>query len=232
MEDDRQRSEIRISGRVYGDDGSAALPTSTWQAAGAGDGAQGDQRFGYTQEYLHPLRQYYEPAHFQGPISQEQFPQDNSGLAFKAPAQSLYDDVPSYQSRQPTIINDVPKPYNFAPSSLAGDDGRVTGLGTTSREYSTALYRQALQYNNTTALEHPTIASSDRSTELGQAVGAEPANQLQRENYGYDYVYSQFKKMNEDTIHGRLVAAVETLSGISKWLVRHAADLGMSRMVF
>ncbi len=38
-------------------------------------------------------------------------------------------------------------------------------------------------------------------------------------------------KTNEQTFHGRLAAAVETLSEISEWLVNHAAVLGMSRMV-
>jgi hypothetical protein len=207
MENDRQQSRIR---GVYGDDGSTALPTSTWQAAGAGDGAQGEQSFGSTKEYQYPSQQFhrsssqYQPAYLQGPISQEQFPQDTSRMAFEAP---LYDDMPSYQSRQPTAAEVV------------------------SQRYPTALYQQSLQYNHTTGLEHSTLASSDPSAEPEQAAGAEPTNQLQRKTYSYDHVYSQLKKTNENTSHGRLVAAVETLFEISEWLPSHAAGLGMSRTV-
>lgn len=58
MENDKQQSKIRKFEGVYGDDGSTILPTSTWQAAGAGDGAQGEH-FGYTQECQYPSRQYH-----------------------------------------------------------------------------------------------------------------------------------------------------------------------------
>ncbi len=100
-----------------------------------------------------------------------------------------------------------------------------------SQRYPTALYQQSLQYNHTTDLEHSTLASSDPSAEPEQAAGAEPTNQLQRKTHSYDHVYSQLMKTNENTSHGRLVAAVETLFEISEWLLSHAAGLGMSRTV-
>jgi hypothetical protein len=49
MENDKQQSKIRKFEGVYGDDGSTILPTSTWQATSARDGAQ-DKHFKYTQE--------------------------------------------------------------------------------------------------------------------------------------------------------------------------------------
>lgn len=246
MEDDRQQSRIRNIGGVYGDDGSnrskqtqllTALPTSTCQATGAGDGAQGEHHFGYTQEYQYPTRQFhrsssqYQPAYLQGPINQEQFPQDASRMAYKAPTQPLYDDMPSYQSRQPTAAEIMSKQFNFPQSPPAGDDRIVSGLRIMPQQYPAALYQQRLQYDHTTDLEHSTLASSDPRAESEQAAGAEPIDQQQRETDSYDHVYSQLMKTNENTFHGRLVAAVETLFEISEWLFSHAVGLGMSRMV-
>ncbi len=233
MEDDRQQTRIRNTGGVYGDDGSdrskqtqllTALPISTWQVAGAGDGAQGEQHFGYTQEYQYPTRQFhrsssqYQPAYLQGPINQEQFPQDTSRMAYKVPTQPLYDDMPSYQSRQPTAAEIMSKQFNFPQSPPARDDRSVSRLRIMPQHYSTALYQQRLQYGHATDLEHSTLASSDPRAESKQAAGAE-------------HVYSQLMKTNENTFHGRLVAAVETLFEISEWLFSHAVGLGMSRTV-
>jgi len=246
MEDDRQQSRVRNIGGVYGDDGSdrfeqtqllTVLPTSTWQAAGAGAGTQGEQSFGYTQEYQYPTRQFhrsssqYQPAYLQGHINQEQLPQDTSRMAYKAPTQPLYDDMPSYQSQQPTAAEIMSKQFNFAQSPPAGDDRRVSGLRIMPQQYPTALYQQRLQYDHTTDLEHSTLASSDPRAEPEQAAGVEPTDQQQRETDSYDHVYSHLMKTNENTFHGRLVAAVENLFEISEWLFSHAAGLGMSRTV-
>lgn len=85
-----------------------------------------------------------------------------------------------------------------------------------SQGYSTALYQQASQFNNTTDLEHSTLASSDSNVEPEQAAGVRFTNQLQRETRGYEHVYHYLIKTNENTSRGRLVAAVETLSKISE----------------
>lgn len=98
------------------------------------------------------------------------------------------------------------------------------------QQYPTALYHQGLNYDPSTDLEHSTLASSDPGTEPEQAARAEPTDQQQRET-DYDYVYGQLMKTNENTSHGRLVAAAESLFEISGWLFNHAADLGMSRTV-
>ncbi len=182
MENDRQQSRIRKFGDEYGDESSTALRTSTWQAAGAGDGAQDEQSFGYMQEYQYPPRQVhrspsqYQLAYLQGPISQEQFPQYTSRMAFEAPAQPLYDEMPSYRS-QPTATEVISRQFSFPQSSSAGNERRVSGFGKISQRYSTALYQQSRQYNHTTDLEHSTLASSDPSAEPEQAAGAEPTNQ-------------------------------------------------------
>lgn len=215
---------INIGG-AYGDDGSVRFrqaqlltdaATSTWQAAGTGESAQEEQCFRYGQEHQYPAGQMH------GSASQYQqpFPQDAS-------QQPLYKNVPPYQLRQPTAAEIVSNPQ----SSPAGDDRRVSGLGIMPQQYPNALYQQRLKYEPSTDLEHSTLASSDPGTESEQAARAEPTDQQQRKTDSYDYVYGQLIKTNENTSHGRLVAAVDSLFEISVWLFNHAADLGMSRTV-
>ena len=172
----------------------------------------------------------YQPGYLQGPLNQQQFPQDASQMAYNAPTQPLYHDIPLYQSRQPTA-EVLSKRFDIPQSYTAGDNKRISGSGAMPQQYPTPLYQQRLQYDPTTDLEHPTLASSDPRTDLDfpQAAGAELTDQQQRESY--DYIYSQLMKTNKNTSHGRLVAAAESLFEISEWLFSHAAGLGMSRTV-
>ena len=86
------------------------------------------------------------------------------------------------------------------------------------QQHPIALYQQRLQYDPTTDLEFSTPTSSDPTIDLEfpQAAGAEPTDQQQRVIDSYDYIYSQLMKTNENTSHGRLVAAAESLLEISK----------------
>jgi hypothetical protein len=239
IEDDGQQRRIRNIGGAYGVDGSGRFrqaqlltgaATSTWQAAGTGESAQEEQCFRYAQEHQFPAGQMhgsssqYQPAYLQGFINQQSFPQDAS-------QQLLYRNVPPHQLRQQTAAEIVPKRFNFPQSSPAGDDRRVLGLGIMPQQYPTTLYHQGLKYDPSSDLEHSTLASSDPGAEPEQAARAEPTDQQQRETDIYDYVYGQLMKTNENTSHGRLVAAAESLFEISEWLFNHAADLGMSRTV-
>jgi len=132
----------------------------------------------------------YQPAYLQDPLSQEQFPQDTSRMAFKAPAQPLYDDMSLYQLQQPTAAEIVSKQVYFPQPSSTEDNRRVPELEIMSQQYSTALYQQSLQYNYTTDLEHFIFTSSDSDTVSEKVAETESINQMQQEIYSYDYVYS------------------------------------------
>jgi len=242
-----QRRRVQNISGAYGDDDSnifrqaqlsTALSTSTWQTADAGASAQDEQSFGCAQEYQYSAPQMqdsssqYQPVYLQGPINQQQFPQDGSQMAYNAPTQPLYDNMPPYQSRQPTA-EVLSKRFDIPQSYTAGDNRRVLGSGAMPQQYPIALNQQPLQYDPTTDLEHSTLASSDLTTEpeFPQAARAEPTDQQQREIDSYDYIYSQLMKTNENTSQGRLVAAAESLLKISEWLFSHAAGLGMSMTV-
>lgn len=62
----------------------------------------------------------------------KQFPQDTSRVAYKAPTQPLYNDMPLYKSRQPTAAEIVSKQINGPQSPPAVDDRRVSEPRTVS----------------------------------------------------------------------------------------------------
>jgi len=176
-----QRRRVQNISGAYGDDDSdifrqaqlsTALSTSTWQAAGTGASARDEQSFGYAQEYQYSAPQVqdsssqYQPVYLQGPINQQQFAQDGSQMAYNAPTQPLYDNIPPYRSRQPTA-EALSKRLDIPQSYTAGDNRRVSGSGAMPQQYPIALYQHRLQYDPTTDLEHSTLASSDLTTDPG-----------------------------------------------------------------
>ncbi len=97
-------------------------------------------------------------------------------MAYKAPTQPLYYDMPSYQLQQPTAAEIMSKRFNFPQSSLAGDDRRVSGLRIMPQRYPTALYQQRMQYDPTSNFEYSTFASSGPRAEPEQTARAEPTD--------------------------------------------------------
>ncbi|KAK3169305.1 hypothetical protein OEA41_008688 [Lepraria neglecta] len=145
----------------------------------------------------------YSSGYLQGLLNQQQF-QGAAQMAYNAPTQPLYDDMPPYQSRQPTT-EVLSKGFDIPQSYRARDNRRVSGSGAMPQQYPIALYQQRLQYDPTTDLEYSTIASSDPTIdpEFLQAAGAELTDQL-----------DDTQKMQESKGGAQNTLSKETLKGL------------------